>query len=70
MTAHAEPDKTEKLRRKVKKAEGIYGRKAGLTLTAGTSRSDVAGELRRAKEEGAELVIGKETRVFRSSRMR
>ncbi|MEM0018014.1 MAG: hypothetical protein QW418_05450 [Candidatus Korarchaeum sp.] len=62
VTAHAESDEIEKLLRKAKRAEEIYGRRARLILIAETSRSDVARELRRrAEEEGVELVIGKET---------
>jgi len=61
VTAHAEPDELDKLLRKARRAEEIYGRKARLILVAETADARIARELReRAKEEGVELIIGKE----------
>ncbi|RDD52757.1 MAG: hypothetical protein BA066_07975 [Candidatus Korarchaeota archaeon NZ13-K] len=61
VTAHAEPDELDKLLRKARRAEEIYKRKARLILVAETADARIARELReRAKEEGVELIIGKE----------
>ncbi len=61
VTAYAEPDELDKLLRKARKAEDIYGRKARLILIVETADAEIARELRRkAKEEGVDLIIGKE----------
>jgi len=61
VTAHAEPDELDKLLRKARRAEEIYGRRARLILVAETADAGIARGLReRAKEEGVELIIGKE----------
>ncbi len=61
VTAHAELEEMDKLLRKARKAEEIYGRKARLILVAETAGAKIAKELRRrAEKEGIELIIGKE----------
>jgi len=61
VTARAEPDELEKLLRKARRAEEIYGRRARRILIVETADATVARELRRrAREEGVELVIGRE----------
>jgi len=61
VTARAEPDELEKLLRKARRAEEIYGRRARRILIVETAEAAVARELRRrAREEGVELVIGRE----------
>ncbi|MCD6348887.1 MAG: hypothetical protein J7L91_04605 [Candidatus Korarchaeota archaeon] len=61
VTAYAGPDELDKLLRKARKAEEIYGRRARLILIAETAEAEVAKVLRRrAKEDGVELIIGKE----------
>ncbi|PLJ77417.1 hypothetical protein [Infirmifilum sp. SLHALR2] len=61
VTARAEPDELEKLLRKARRAEEIYGRRARRILIVETADAAVARELRRrAREEGVELVIGRE----------
>ncbi|MEZ0345774.1 MAG: hypothetical protein ABWK01_04425 [Infirmifilum sp.] len=61
VTAHAAPDKVDKLLRKVRRAEEIYKRRARVILVAETADLELSRELRKkAREEGVELVIGKE----------
>ncbi len=61
VTAYAELEEMDKLLRKARKAEEIYGRKARLILVVETADAKVARELRkRAREEGVELIIGRE----------